>query len=141
MATTVVQENEGSREPDVGAVLSRTIREALSRYPPISDVVIASNEGLVIAYQSKRAQRGLALSALAPLINDAGQTVFRELALNGLGEVFLVGEQGTVYLVRCSLGKCFVMVAAHGSDQLGILRLVASEIEKNASASLRRFVR
>jgi len=44
MATTVVQENEGSREPDVGAVLSRTIREALSRYPPISDVVIASNE-------------------------------------------------------------------------------------------------
>ena len=139
MATTVVEVERAAPPADIPSVLTRAIRGAMATHPTITDVVVASTEGLVIAYHSRRGQAGLALSALAPLINDAGQTVFRELTMNGLGEVFLVGSEGVVYLVRCSMGKCFVMVAARGMQNLGMLRLAANEIETETSQALLRY--
>jgi len=117
-------------------VLNNILEKAMSRHPQIQNIVLASRQGLVIAYKSRTGARGLALSAFAAMLNDAGETTFGELSLGPLGEVMLLGPEGAVYQVRCRSSMCFVLLSAVSEANVGLLKMVASEIETEASEVL-----
>lgn len=82
----------------------------------------------------------MALSALAPLLDDAGATAFTELSLAPLNEVVLLGPKGALYQVKGKGSNYFVLLSAAGEANLGLLRMIASEIEKEASEILQHLL-
>lgn len=134
---TVLEIGVGTHQVDVTADLSRILETALRQHPHIQNIVLASPQGLVVAYRSRVGARGMALSALAPLLHDAGETVFMELSLSPLSEVMLLGPNGAVYQVRSEDSRYYVLISAVGEANLGLLRMVASDVERKASEAIK----
>lgn len=125
----------------IEAVLDEIFDRAMRGQPQIQHIVIGSESGLVIAFRSHKKGKDLRIAALAPVLSDAGETVFGEVGLSPLGEVLLMGSEGTVYLTRLKSSPALLLIAARGQVNIGLLRMVATGIEAEASEVLRSLVR
>ncbi|HEV8595759.1 MAG TPA: hypothetical protein VGR51_09545 [Thermoplasmata archaeon] len=106
----------------------------------IEYIVIASQQGLVIASKCRVRGKENRFAAMSPVLDDAGETMFNELNLAPLAEVLLLGPEGTAYQVRLKSAPAFLLIAAKGQANVGLLRMIASRIETEASQLLQTFV-
>lgn len=126
---------------DAGAAFEQIFQQAMRVQAEIERIVLASNEGLVIASKSRTRGNESRVAALAPVLDDAGESMFNELGLAPLGEVMLLGGEGTSYLVRLKSSPALLLLAAKGQVNLGLLRMVAGRIETEASELLQTLLR
>ena len=82
----------------------------------------------------------LRLAALAPIVSDAGEQMFNELDLAPLAEVLLLGPDGAAYLIRMKSQPAFLLLSAKGQVNVGLLRMIASRIEAEASQVLQHLL-
>jgi len=113
---------------------------AMRGQPQIQYIVLASEHGLVIASQSRNGGKEHRLAALAPVLNDAGETVFNEFGLAPLGELILHGSEGTAYQVRLKSSPGFLLIGAKGQVNIGLLRLIAGQVETESSRILAKLM-
>jgi len=125
---------------DISARLNAILDAALSKHADVRSIVVASPQGLPIASRSKVSASAASLAAYAALLDDAGVTVFRELSLLPLKEAMLVGPKGVVYQVRGEGSNHIVLLSALGEPNLGLLRMVAREVEAEIGIILQRFL-
>ncbi|TLZ61903.1 MAG: hypothetical protein E6K13_06425 [Methanobacteriota archaeon] len=119
-------------QKSIEATLEESFQRAIRNQPQIQNIVVASEQGLVIAFKARSAGSEQQLAALAPVLGDAGEAVFNALSLAPLGEIMLTGTEGTAYFARLKSAPAYLLVGAKGQVNVGLLRLVASEIETRA---------
>ncbi|TLZ51270.1 MAG: hypothetical protein E6K18_05595 [Methanobacteriota archaeon] len=125
----------------IESVFDRIFDRAMRSQPQIQDILLGSDQGLVVAFKSTVKGKEARLAALAPVLADAGETLFGEVGLSPLGEILLLGNDGTMYLARLKSAPVFLLIAAKGQVNVGLLRMLASEIEAEASDVLRTLLR
>ena len=125
----------------IEAVFDKIFDRAMRSQPQIQHIVLGSEQGLVVAYKSATKGPEARLAALVPVLADAGETLFGEVGLTPLGEILLLGNEGTIYAARMKSAPVFLMIAARGQVNVGLLRMLAAEIESEASDVLRTLLR
>ena len=125
----------------IEATLDESFQQAMRSQPQIQNIVVASEQGLVIAFKARTSGSEQQLAALAPVLGDAGESVFNALALSPLGEIMLTGTEGTAYFARLKSAPAYLLVGAKGQVNVGLLRMVAAEIETRAGNILLRILR
>jgi len=125
----------------IEATLDESFQQAMRNQPQIQNIVVASEQGLVIAFKARTSGSEQQLAALAPVLGDAGESVFNALALSPLGEILLTGNEGTAYFARLKSAPAYLLVGAKGQVNVGLLRMVAAEIETRAGNILLRILR
>ncbi len=125
----------------IEATLDESFQQAMRNQPQIQNIVVASEQGLVIAFKARTSGSEQQLAALAPVLGDAGESVFNALALSPLGEILLTGTEGTAYFARLKSAPAYLLVGAKGQVNVGLLRMVAAEIETRAGNILLRILR
>ena len=123
------------------SVFDKIFDRAMRSQPQIQHIVLGSEQGLVVAYKSSTKGGEARLAALVPVLADAGETLFGEVGLTPLGEILLLGSEGTIYEARMKSAPVFLMIAARGQINVGLLRMLAAEIEAEASDVLRTLLR
>ncbi len=122
----------------VEAEFEKIFDRAMRSQPQIQHIVLASEQGLTVASKSAVVRgKENRLAALAPVLSDAGESLFAEVGLSPLSEMFLVGGEGTVYETRLKSAPVFLLIAAKGQVNIGLLRMIAGQIETQASEVLR----
>jgi predicted regulator of Ras-like GTPase activity (Roadblock/LC7/MglB family) len=129
-------ESVGTESKSVEATFEEIFAHAMRNQPQIQHIVVASEQGLVIAFKSKTKGQEQHLAALSPVLGDAGEAVFNALSLTPLGEIMLIGSEGTAYFARLKSAPAFLVVGAKGVVNVGLLRIVAAEIETRAGGIL-----
>ena len=124
------------RPKSVEATFEEIFALAIRKQPQIQRIVIASEQGLVIAFAPRSKGSEHRVAALSPVLGDAGESVFNALSLTPLGEIMLIGSEGTAYFARLKSVPAFLVVAAVGQVNLGLLRITAAEIETAATSLL-----
>lgn len=127
---------QGESKMDVNTAFERIFAQAMRAQPEIDCIIVASEQGLVIAAKSRTRGKESSFAALSPVLNDSGETMFNELGLAPLGEVLLLGSEGTAYQVRLKTAPAFLLLAAKGPVNVGLLRMIAGRIEAEASQLL-----
>ncbi len=112
----------------------------MRKQPQIQHIVVASEQGLVIAFKARTKGAEQQLAALSPVLGDAGEAVFNALSLTPLGEVMLIGSEGTAYFARLKSAPAFLLVGAKGQVNVGLLRIVAADIEAGAGSVINRIL-
>ena len=125
----------------IETVFEKIFDRAMRSQTQIQQIIVGSEQGLVIAFKSRTKGQEQRLAALAPVLSDAAETIFGEVKLAPLGEVMLVGSEGTVYQARLKSSPAFLLIAAKGQVNVGLLRMIAAEIEAEASEALRNLLR
>ena len=139
MESVVVHEVAATR--GIEEELEEIFTRALRRQPQIQHIVLAGDNGLVVAYKSRTKGKEQRLAALAPVVGDAGESMFNGLGLAPLGEVILNGAEGSAYLVRLKSQPVFLLIAAQGQVNIGLLRMLAGEIEAESNEALTKLLR
>jgi len=124
----------------VEATFDEIFQAAMRKQPQIQHIVVSSEQGLVIAYKAKTKGAEEQLAALSPVLGDAGEAVFNALSLTPLGEVMLIGSEGTAYFARLKSAPAFLLVGAKGQVNVGLLRMIATDIEAGAGGVLNRIL-
>jgi len=125
----------------IEATLDESFQQAMRNQPQIQNIVVASEQGLVIAFKARTPGSEQQLAALSPVLGDAGESVFNALALSPLGEIMLTGTEGTAYFARLKSAPAYLLVGAKGQVNVGLLRMVAAEIETRAGNILLQILR
>lgn len=110
------------------AELNRVITQLRSTIPELRGVMIASGDGLPIAYDfaDDDAER---MAAVAATILRLGGMLSEQAAIGGLHETVARGDDG--YLVTCPAGSSAVLLVAAPTDA----NLVQIRLESVATAS------
>src|SRR3989441_9946309 len=131
---------EGVESKSIEATFEEIFAAAMRKQPQIQHIVVSSEQGLVIAYKAKTKGAEEQLAALSPVLGDAGEAVFNALSLTPLGEVMLIGSEGTAYFARLKSAPAFLLVGAKGQVNVGLLRMIATDIEAGAGGVLNRIL-
>jgi len=118
----------------VEATFEEIFAIAMGKQPQIQHIVVASEQGLVIAYKARTKGAEQQLAALSPVLGDAGEALFNALSLTPLGEIMLIGSEGTAYFARLKSAPAFLLVGAKGQVNVGLLRIIAADIEAGAGS-------
>jgi len=118
----------------VEATFEEIFATAMLKQPQIQHIVVASEQGLVIAYKARMKGAEQQLAALSPVLGDAGEALFNALSLTPLGEIMLIGSEGTAYFARLKSAPAFLLVGAKGQVNVGLLRIIAADIEAGAGS-------
>lgn len=121
----------------VEAEFDRIFDRAMRSQPQIQHILLASEQGLVVASKATVRGKENRLAALSPVLDDAGETMFGEVGLSPLAEVFLIGGEGCAYQTRLKSAPVFLLISAKGQVNIGLLRMIAGQIEAQASEILR----
>ena len=95
----------------------------------------------MIAYKARTKGAEQQLAAVSPVLGDAGEAVFNALSLTPLGEIVLIGSEGTAYFARMKSVPAFLLVGAKGQVNVGLLRIIAADIETEASGVIQQILR
>jgi len=125
----------------VETTFEEIFQRAMRKQPQIHHIVVASEQGLVIAFKTRTKGAEQQLAALSPVLGDAGEAVFNALSLTPLGEIVLIGSEGTAYFARMKSVPAFLLVGAKGQVNVGLLRIVAADIEAEASGVILKILR
>jgi len=123
-------------QKSVEATVEEICQRAMRKQPQIQHIVVAPEQGLVIAYKARIKGAESQLAALSPVLGDAGEALFNALSLTPLGEIMLVGSEGTAYFARLKSAPAFLLVGAKGQVNIGLLRIIAADIESGAGGVL-----
>lgn len=138
---TVAGRTDGRAAGSIEDSFERIFVRAMQTQQSIDHIVLISEQGLVIAAKSRVRGKEQRLAALAPVLNDAGESVFNEVGLAPLAETMLLGAEGTAYVVRMKSSPAFLLIAAKGQVNLGLLRMVAADIEAQAGSLMQTMLR
>jgi predicted regulator of Ras-like GTPase activity (Roadblock/LC7/MglB family) len=125
----------------VEATFEGIFADAMRKQPQIQHIVVSSEQGLVIAYKARTKGAEQQLAALSPVLGDAGEALFNALSLTPLGEIMLIGSEGTAYFARMKSAPAFLLVGAKGQVNVGLLRIIAADIEAGAGSVITRILR
>jgi len=127
---------ERTASKSIEATFEEIFALAMEKQPQIQHIVVSSEQGLVIAYKARIKGAESQLAALSPVLGDAGEALFNALSLTPLGEIMLVGSEGTAYFARLKSAPAFLLVGAKGQVNIGLLRIIAADIESGAGGVL-----
>ena len=125
----------------IEAQLEELFVRALRSQPTIQHIVLAGENGLVVAFKSRTKGKEQRIAALAPVLEDAGESMFNGLGLTPLSEIILNGPEGTGYVIRLKSQPVFLLIGASGVVNIGLLRMIAGEIEAEANVALTKLLR
>jgi len=125
----------------VESTFEEIFQRAMRKQPQIQQIVVSSEQGLVIAFKARSKGAEQQLAALSPVLGDAGESIFNALSLTPLGEIVLIGSEGTAYFARMKSVPAFLLVGAKGQVNAGLLRIVAADIETDASGVILQILR
>src|SRR2546428_11631728 len=132
---------EGVESKSIEATFEEIFAAAMRKQPQIQHIVVASEQGLVIAYKARTKGAEQRLAAVSPVLGDAGEAVCNALSLTPLGEIVLIGSEGTAYFARMKSVPAFLLVGAKGQVNVGLLRIIAADIETEASGVIQQILR
>jgi predicted regulator of Ras-like GTPase activity (Roadblock/LC7/MglB family) len=132
---------EAMESQSIEATFEEIFAAAMRKQPQIQHIVVSSEQGLVIAYKARTKGAEQQIAALSPVLGDAGESVFNALSLTPLGEIVLIGSEGTAYFARLKSAPAFLLVGAKGQVNVGLLRIIAADIESGAGGVLLRVLR
>src|SRR2546428_8901684 len=132
---------EGVESKSIEATFEEIFQRAMRKQPQIQQIVVACEQGLVIAFKARTKGAERQLAALSQVLGDAGESIFNALSLTPLGEIVLIGSDGTAYFARMKSVPAFLLVGAKGQVNAGLLRIVAADIETDASGVILRILR
>src|SRR6267378_8296824 len=125
---------EAMESQSIEATFEEIFAAAMRKQPQIQHIVVSSEQGLVIAYKARTKGAEQQIAALSPVLGDAGESVFNALSLTPLGEIVLIGSEGTAYFARLKSAPAFLLVGAKGQVNVGLLRIIAADIEAGAGS-------
>ena len=134
-------ELESAEPKSVEATFDEIFQHAMRSQPQIQHIVVTSEQGLVIAFKARLKGAEQRIAALSPVLGDAGEAVFNALSLTPLGEIMLIGAEGTAYFARLKTAPAFLLVGAKGQVNIGLLRIIAADIESSAGGVLQKVLR